>query len=86
MVGAGDVLDQEHFWLWCKTVFGHLENAEFAAQMQQLIVEGDASVEVGQEAADERGSGWRNRSAYTPHHSQGTLSLLTPHTSSHITT
>ena len=67
--------------MWCKTVFGHLENAEFAAQMQQLIVEGDASVEVGQEGADERGSGWRNRSAYTWHHLQRIISLIAPHTS-----
>ena len=120
MVGAGDVLDQEHFWLWCKTVFGHLENAQFAAQMRQLVVAQEQAGQISQirsngrsmlaamaaamgqkdkalqfdlvqvwsaaaataafqfdfseqsdagtkeeEGADERGSGWRNRSACT---------------------
>ena len=40
LAGAGDVMGQEHFWLWCSRVFGHLSNESFITQIQYLINSG----------------------------------------------
>lgn len=40
LVGAGDSMDEEKFWLWCKNIFGEVSDSAYTQEMIGLLKAG----------------------------------------------